>query len=63
MIYFKTGHSFSLLGSIDYLDIFSFNTQLNLIVLVDGRREFNAFCNISIFAACLMILYSDIFSN
>ena len=63
MIYFKAGHSFSLLGSIDYLDIFSFNTQLNLIVLVDGRREFNAFCNISIFAACLMILYSDIFSN
>ena len=63
MIYFKAGHSFSLLGSIDYLDIFSFNTQLNLIVLVDGRREFNAFWNISIFAACLMILCSDIFSN
>ena len=63
MIYFKAGHSFSLLGSIDYLDIFSFNTQLNLIVLVDGRREFNAFCSISIFAACLMILCSDIFSN
>ena len=36
MIYFNAGHSFSLLGSIAYLDIFSFNTQLNLIVLVEG---------------------------
>ena len=36
MIYFNAGHSFSLLGSIAYLDIFSFNTQLSLIVSVEG---------------------------
>ena len=35
MIYFNAGHSFSLLGSTAYLDLFSFNTQLNLIVVVE----------------------------
>lgn len=65
MIYFNAGRLFSLLGSIAYLDIFSFNSQLNILQykVYKQWREFNAFCKISIFAACLMMLCSDIFSS